>query len=136
MSNFTGIKYDGDVGFYAVNNGRITCDWSRGVSGSMMSAEMDLARVWDLAEIETQAEENFDRIHRGGAGSPKAHAAHAEWMAARTARAAQDAQDATKASEGHTGIKPALAIDWRNVGPLDEDERINPNEPSYLHIPF
>ena len=93
MSNFTGIKYDGEVGFYAVNNGRITCDWSRGISGSMMSAEMDLARVWDLAEIESRAQNRFDRIvYRGGAGSPKAHAAYAEWMAARTARAAQDAE--------------------------------------------
>ena len=91
----------------------------------------------DLTLLESRAQNRFDRIlYRGGAGSPKAHAAYAEWMAARTARAAQDAQDATKASEGHTGIKPALAIDWRNVGPLNEPDRTNPNEPSYLHIPF
>ena len=91
----------------------------------------------DLAAIETQAKENYYRIlYSDGCGSAKTRKAHAVWTAARTARATQDAQDATKASEGHTGIKPALAIDWRRVGPLDEDERINPNEPSYLHIPF
>jgi len=81
----------------------------------------------DLAAIETQAKDNYYRIlYSDGCGSAKTRKAHAVWTAARTARATQDAQDAAKTKEAHTGIKPALAIDWRNVGPLDEDERITP----------
>ena len=88
----------------------------------------------DLAAIETQAKENYYRIlYSDGCGSAKTRKAHAVWTAARTARATQDAQDAAKANEGH---KPTLAIDWGRVGPLNEPDRTNPNEPSYLHIPF
>ena len=44
MSNkFTGIKYSHEVGFYAVLKGKIVCDWSVGISGTLASAEMDLA---------------------------------------------------------------------------------------------